>query len=472
MNKFAQNVIDFLTPKSKIYGYSKDPDVRRRIRKIERMYSNFSRADKDTLNFIGHKIRKHWLREIRTMQVDGPHIPNLLRTLSEGIIGKGLKPLPVARTNGGDLHEQVNEQIMELWEQWARNPEMTDTFSEFGCQRMINDYKFRDGECFIVHRHGMPGKYSPIPYRYQILETEHVERANGIEYDSYGAPTRYRFTVSEHNGKQKTFTLPANQVIHYAHRIRVTQERGLSPLLPALNEIADLAVLDDAEREAAKLAAVFSLILKKGSPDDYEVMTGAMSEQDKADKEEGVIDVKTGAATELDPGTELEFLESDRPSPNLMQFRQSQKREIAGVAGVSYSRYAREYPGSYSAQRQELIDQQVTDEAFMDELVNFVLRPIYEEVIRMAVMSGLITMRRNLDRSTLYRALWVRPQAQWIDPQKEAEADAISVKWGLMTREQILRRRGLDPAEHERQVMREREIYEIEPENPPGDTSG
>jgi capsid protein len=50
------------------------------------------------------------------------------------------------------------------------------------------------------------------------------------------------------------------------------------------------------------------------------------------------------------------MIKSDRPNPNLETFRNGQLRAVAAGSRGSFSSIARNYDGTYSAQRQELVE--------------------------------------------------------------------------------------------------------------------
>ncbi|WP_162948651.1 phage portal protein, partial [Pseudomonas aeruginosa] len=59
---------------------------------------------------------------------------------------------------------------------------------------------------------------------------------------------------------------------------------------------------------------------------------------------------------DLKPGEEIGMVKSDRPNPNLETFRNGQLRAVAAGSRLSFSSTARNYNGTYSAQRQKLVE--------------------------------------------------------------------------------------------------------------------
>ena len=62
--------------------------------------------------------------------------------------------------------------------------------------------------------------------------------------------------------------------------------------------------------------------------------------------------------------------ECKRPNPNLITFRNGQLRAFAAGISASYSSVSRNYDGTYSSQRQELVEQWVHYACLTDDFVS------------------------------------------------------------------------------------------------------
>jgi capsid protein len=72
----------------------------------------------------------------------------------------------------------------------------------------------------------------------------------------------------------------------------------------------------------------------------------------------------------------------------------------------------------------------------------------------MAVMSGSLRLPGfDIDPDRYYESKWIAPAAQFVDPQKEAEAYKSLVRSGIMTLSQVISLHGGDFEE----VMRQRQ---------------
>ncbi|MHC0499817.1 phage portal protein [Escherichia coli] len=148
---------------------------------------------------------------------------------------------------------------------------------------------------------------------------------------------------------------------------------------------------------------------------------------------------------DLKPGEEIGMVKSDRPNPNLETFRNGQLRAVAAGSRLSFSSTARNYNGTYSAQRQELVESTDGYLILQDWFIGAVTRPMYRAWLKQAVASGVIRLPRDLDRSSLYTAVYSGPVMPWIDPVKEAEAWKIQIRGGAATESDWVRAGGRNP---------------------------
>jgi capsid protein len=101
--------------------------------------------------------------------------------------------------------------------------------------------------------------------------------------------------------------------------------------------------------------------------------------------------------TGLSPGEEIGMIDSNRPNPNLITFRGGQLRAVAAGVGASYSSLARDYDGTYSAQRQELVEQWVHYAVLTDEFVGQYVQPVWQDFVLTAHLSGVVPRPRDVD---------------------------------------------------------------------------
>jgi lambda family phage portal protein len=151
------------------------------------------------------------------------------------------------------------------------------------------------------------------------------------------------------------------------------------------------------------------------------------------------------------------MIDSNRPNSMLEQFRNGQLRAVAAGTSTSYSSISKDYNGTYSAQRQELVEQSVHYGVLRDYFIERCVRPIWERFVDMAVLSGKLEIPEgSINPRTLWNAGFQGPTMPWIDPKKEGEAEQLAVSAGFKSRSQVIRERGGNPQDVFEQIKQER----------------
>ncbi|MCY1444893.1 phage portal protein, lambda family [compost metagenome] len=121
----------------------------------------------------------------------------------------------------------------------------------------------------------------------------------------------------------------------------------------------------------------------------------------------------------------------------------------AGTRGT-YSSVARSYDGTYSAQRQELVEGQAGYDLLQHEFIDYWSRPVYREWLHMAIASGVIQVPVDVDPDTVFGAIYQGPVMPWINPIHEANAWKILVEAGFADESEVARARQRNPQELKR----------------------
>ncbi|HAJ7052106.1 TPA: phage portal protein [Escherichia coli] len=243
------------------------------------------------------------------------------------------------------------------------------------------------------------------------------------------------------SGRQmETKEVDAERMLHLKFVRRLHQMRGTSLLSGVLIRLSALKDYEDYELTAARIAAALGMYIRKGDGQSYEPDgNGSKDKERELTIQPGII------YDDLKPGEEIGMVKSDRPNPNLETFRNGQLRAVAAGSRLSFSSTARNYNGTYSAQRQELVESTDGYLILQDWFIGAVTRPMYRAWLKQAVASGVIRLPRDLDRSSLYTAVYSGPVMPWIDPVKEAEAWKIQIRGGAATESDWVRAGGRNP---------------------------
>ncbi|WP_272677834.1 MULTISPECIES: phage portal protein [Providencia] len=414
--------------------------------------------------FGGKSLREQarWLDNNNDLSI------GILDKMEERIVGRSgiiVEPQPLSLT--GQIHEDLAKQIRAAWAEWSIRPEVTGQFTRPMLERLLVRTWLRDGEVFaqIVkgNQRGLD-KQAGISFWLEALEPDFVpihlddtgkNIRQGIQVNNWGRPQAYLvhknlLTTGQQMGDLKS--IPSEDMLHLKHVRRLHQLRGNSLFSGILLRLSALKDYEDAELTAARIAASLGMYIKKGDAGGYD--------NDDAKEDRNIL-IEPGIIYDgLLPGEEVGMIKSDRPNPNLESFRNGQIRAFSAGSRVSYSSISRDYNGTYSAQRQELVESFEGYYVLQDTFCGSISRPMYRKWLQMAIISGVITVPPDIDPISLYNATYNGPVMPWIDPVKESNAWKTQIRGGSATESDWVRARGGNPAEVKRR--RKAEIDENE----------
>lgn len=367
--------------------------------------------------------------------------------------GIGIEPQP--RRQDGSIHEEYAQQLLEAYRDWCRHPDVTGRMPWPRLQRALARAWFRDGEAFGQMITGVRADLdhgTRVPFSLECFESDLVpfdlndSRRNivqGFERNQWGKPLAVHVLKTDAASigmplGTDTKRIPWERVLHIATLDHIGQIRGVSAFASVITRLEDIKDYEESERVAAKIAAMLTGFIRKGSPDLYNP-EGAPKEQRTLGLSPGVI------FDDLQPGEEVGLIDSKRPNPNVAIFRQGQLRAVAAGIGASYSSLARDYNGTYSAQRQELVEQWIHYATLTDEFVGEIIQPVWEAFVEACHLSGVVRKPRDLKPGTENDAAYIAQAMPWIDPLKEANAWVTMIEANLASEAEAIRRRGGNP---------------------------
>ncbi len=388
---------------------------------------------------------------------------NVLVHNTVGPQGIGVEFQP--RRLDGSIHDQYAAALTEAYRDFCRHPEVTGQHAMGAMQRLMARTLYRDGEVLgqhVIGRGLLIDHGTRVPYSLELIEPDllpldYDDTTKGIrqsvERNTWGQPRAYHVYKGHpedaSNPRGPTFRdtkrVPAERMLHAALRDRIGQIRGVTAFASVIGRIEDIKDYEESERVAAKVAAMITGYVKRNAgPEGYD-STGMETDADGNLKPR---DLRMQAGMIVDTlavGEELGLLDPNRPNPNLVTFRVGQLRAMAAGIGASFSSIARNYNGTYSAQRQELVEQWVHYMVLCDGFVGQALRPVVETFITVADMAGIVPMPADLKPGTHDDVLYVAPSMPWIDPAREVTAWLAAVQAGFASEYEVLRKQGKNP---------------------------
>ena len=413
----------------------------------------------------------------------------VLTCLVNNVVGpKGIGVEFQPKNSDGSINKDLAAELNWYFTEWGRHPETTGEYSWAKAQRMVARAWFRDGEVVSKSLQGrvpLLNHRTLVPYSLELLEADHIADLDdpgrniiqGIERNAWGTP-RFIYLYDQHPGDASGFRLryrrtAAEDVDHLKMTDRIRQNRGVSIFAAVMNRLNDLKDYEEAERVAARISAAMAAYIKKGAPEMYG-MAG-----ENGDDEDRTFEFAPGVVFDnLQPGEEVGTLQSNRPSQLLMPYRDAMMKAVASGTMAGYSTTSKNYDGTYSAQRQELVEQWVSYAVLSDDFISGFVAPVVRRFIRLAVMAGVVKLPADIDRDTLFDVDYLTPAMPWIDPAKEAKGHAENLRLRITSPQKIIRSRGdnpdevLDQIQQWNQNLKDRKItVEPEPANEPAFSS-
>lgn len=354
----------------------------------------------------------------------------------------------------------VREALASLWLDWTDEADAENLGDFYAVQAQLVRSLVIDGEAFV--RFVYPDDARTVPFRLQQVPAEMVDEAlrrdldnggrirSGIEFDASGRRVAYHVRINppgEPGWDLRTERVPASEMLHVFRPIAPGQVRGVSWLAPILIRAMMLDHHDDAELDRQKTAALFAGFVRRSvDPDPF----GA---DDTDDPREGLLPVKPGMIQYLNDNEEITF--PDTPTPVSPEFAKRHLRSIAAGLGLPYHTLTGDLAETnFSSARAALLEFRRRVEAVQHHvLVYQFCRPVWDRWVALAALSGAIA---DTDPAALRKVSWLPPRWDWVDPQKDAQAEILQIEAGLKSRTQALRERGYDPEQVDADIAADR----------------
>lgn len=405
----------------------------------------------------------------RALDRDLDMVTNALNICEQNIVGSGIGVEPTPRLPGQKVNRELAGVLADLWGDFWLRPEVTWSMDLGKAQRLQCRTWMRDGETYFQRLKG-PIDYldhgTDVPYSVELFEPDMIPLdyndparniVQGLQLNAWGRVTGC-YVYKQHPGEYLGFRedlkfVPAERMGSIAHTTRLHQRRGMSALASVIARLSDLKEYEDAERIAAKISASLTAYIKKGDPTTYGSATGGGDAATTlvASGEPKFRDIQMRPGLIIDdllPGEDVGMIRSDRPNPNAITWRGGQLRAVAGgMRGLSYSSLAKDYNGTFSAQRQELVETWGGNALLTEEMVSQSVRIMYRDFVEVCVLAGKVPLPRGWQLRHLAAASYIKPAMPWIDPLKEALAFGEQEDRGWVSAQEVIRRRGGRPGD-------------------------
>jgi len=396
----------------------------------------------------------------RDMVQNSDHGRRFVSLCKTNVVGPNGVSLQVhALKDNGEIDVLDSDRLEGAFAAWGKRGtcDVTGKLSWVDAQNIFVAHLVRDGEVLVRKVLGR-GRFG---FQLQFLdpgllnEEYNVDLANGnkirmgVELDVWGAPVAYHVYSNDPNDITRGYRgyqyvrIPAGEIIHAFLAEFSDQIRGCPPMATPMFRMRQLADFNDAALTAAKEGA--SRLGFFVSPDGEAPATLV---DDQTSDGTQITTTQPGTYDTLPQGYDFKANESEYPHGNYESFVKACLHSMAAGLNVSYHSLASDLEGvNYTSSRTgELHDRDVW-QALQNFVVDVFCAPVYSTWLAPALLSG----QEGLDALPFRKlakfdaATWQPRRWQWVDPEKEMNANAAAIRLGLKTPSQVIREQGGDP---------------------------
>jgi len=383
----------------------------------------------------------------RDLERNNPMTGSILQAILNNAIGTGFNMQ--AQTD----NDAFNKRIEELWKEWEHheNCDITQQQSLDDLIKLMVTRKYVDGGIMVTFP--LDGRRK-IPLTIQLHEVDDLDSIvepkdakghivlNGVELDTTGRPIAYWLKQTDPDGftEIEPRRYDAKDVIFLWNRTRVSQFREITAMARTIGITKDLGDYNDAVMFQQKIAACFSAFVET---DNTMGAPGRVANQADGSRMESI---EGGSIKYLKAGEHIKGLTPNAQVTDASNFLPLQQRIIAADSGLSLESTSRNVERvNYASARQNLLADQLTYGAIREELIEYLLRPLYKRFVDICYLTGLLEGTGfKYGDSQYYKAVWLAASLGWIDPLKEAQANAINLANGGKSYQEYCAEQGAD----------------------------
>ena len=408
----------------------------------------------------------------RDLERNNDYMRSLLRIFESQVIGKkGVTLQMNVRNDNGGPDRLANQAIEKAWSEWSKRGicTMDGRMSWPDVERLFIRSVARDGELLVRKVRG-PTAGNRFNFAVHLLEADHLDEDDtrqlgadrrvrmGVEANRWNRPLAYHLWP-EHPGedflgqhRHDKVRIPAGDMVHAFIMERAGQTRGLPWLVSAMRRLNMLGGYEEAELVAARVSAS-----KMGffhSPDG-EGYTGSGDD----DRGNIVTEAEPGQFEQLPDGLQFTPFDPQHPTTAFSMFHRAMLRGVAASIGASYATVSGDLESvNFSSLRQGALSERDCWQTIQNWTISALHEVVFADWLEMALTSNAIGL--PLAKFDKFNAPKWQPRGwAWVDPQKEATANATAIDSGTKTLTEVLgeRGRGLEEVLEERE--REQEMF-------------
>jgi lambda family phage portal protein len=417
---------------------------------------------------IGSKLGKLQARSHQLVR-DNPYADRAVSILTAHRVGAGI----TGRADTGN--DFADEAANELWQEFIEVADLSSP-GGFGAVQEMAARTWAEGGDGVVRivrcsAAEMRERRLPVPFQLEALESEMMDDSsrplpgggaivNGVELDRRWRRAGYWMRRSSLGGASAEGAnlldrWAVEDVMHVYTRKRPSQMRGV-PIFAGVAERAyKLDGLEDAAMDKARIEACLAAFITSPAPVSQSGLMNSLN-HDGGVPVDQVRQFRPGMIGRLQPG---ESVEAVQPSGE-GQFSELALHYLMSIAigtGVTYDQLTGDLrQANFSSLRAGKIEFRNTlEQDHWIRLIPVLCQPVWNAVMDAGVALGRLPPRRGG-----YRAQWMPPVQQMIDPAREVPMLRLMRRMGLATWSQQTMAQGWDPKQQAHEIARENELFD------------
>lgn len=433
-----------------------------------RLFSDFITSQRSADSELRHTL-KTLRNRCRELVRNNEYAKRYVHLLKTNVVGERGCTLQVKAQNVDGSLDQIGNRIIEQeWKRWGMSGNCTvdGKYSWTDAQAMVIESLARDGECLVrmVNYEGNRDRFALEFLEPDLIDEDKNERLQngnqirmGVELDKYRRPVAYHL-LTAHPGdleyatqSRRTVRVTADRVIHLFLPSRAQQTRGEPWMSTAISSLKMLHGYREAELVAARTAASkMGFFTSPGgdgfTPDDYE------------DNVIPIMEAEPGTFQQLPTGVDFKSFDPQHPTSAFSDFEKAILRGIASGLGVSYHSLANDLTQtSYSSIRQGAIEERDFYKTLQRFMIDHFVMRVFREWLGQVMTNGVVNLPIN-KYDKFAGAAEFRPRGfQWVDPQKEINAQVTAIQNGLLSHQDVAAVYGRDVEEVFAQIARDKQ---------------
>jgi lambda family phage portal protein len=433
------------------------------------------RPSSDHVNSLLQNAGDTVLARARWLNRNNPYAKAAVRSWRTAAVGAGIKPSSLVEDQ--TTREAINKAFL-FWTDEADAEGLTDFY---GLQRRVAAEVFLAGECFIRLRPRLAPDGLSVPLQLQLLPAEQLPMTSaraevsgpngnpirlGIEFDRVlrdkrvaywfrrGNPTDHTLSFRDALANNQLVRVPAEYVIHVFDPGESGQIRGMSSYGAAMVRIFHLDLYDDAELERKKQAARYAAVIKTS---DDPTSVGQTELEDIP-----IAPYGPGAYLQLAPGEDVMFSPPGEVGGSYEPFQFRNLLAISSALGVPYHELSGDLTkANYASSRAGLLAFRADIEAHQHSVLIYQMsRAIWNAWMDAAVLVGRLPIsatQYNTSKADFRAAKHIPPRMNWVDPWKDAKAEALMVAEGFKSRGDVVESLGEDVDQLDHRIAEDRQ---------------